>query len=137
MQTTYKRIKKRNKETGRNATKWEFFDDFDQVYGTRHSIDPPVGNLIASLDQPQTSGNGEDFLDEYLSLNESNEGEPQPKKKKRSNEILQYLENEALNEQKRHEELMAMEERKLLMEQQRINTMSQLKDVLERVFVHD
>lgn len=139
MQTSYKRIKKRNKDSGRNATTWEFFEDFDEVYGTRHSIDPPVANLISSLDETQASANGEDSLDQCVSSHDSNGGEPQPKRKKRGNrnEILEYLENEAVKEQKRHEELMAMEERKLLMEQQRIDTMSQLKDVLERTIAHN
>ncbi|XP_018793504.1 PREDICTED: uncharacterized protein LOC108971710 [Bactrocera latifrons] len=46
---TYKRIKKRNGQTGREATSWEFFEEFDEVYGRRHSIQPPAKNLQGSI----------------------------------------------------------------------------------------
>ncbi|XP_039968195.1 uncharacterized protein LOC120779920 [Bactrocera tryoni] len=32
---TYKRIKKRNDATGRGVTTWEYFKDFDKVFGLR------------------------------------------------------------------------------------------------------
>ncbi|XP_049303113.1 uncharacterized protein LOC125776197 [Bactrocera dorsalis] len=55
MLATYKRIKKRNRSTGRDATTWDFFNDFDEVYGNRHSVDPPSENLQNSLDLPSCS----------------------------------------------------------------------------------
>ncbi|XP_053950486.1 uncharacterized protein LOC128858331 [Anastrepha ludens] len=42
---TYKRIKKRNKCTGRDATNWKLFNEFDEVYSSIHSISPPSQNL--------------------------------------------------------------------------------------------
>ncbi|XP_054736222.1 uncharacterized protein LOC129243112 [Anastrepha obliqua] len=41
---TYKRIKKRNNSSGKEATSWRYFEDFDEVYGTRHSMTPPTAN---------------------------------------------------------------------------------------------
>ena len=37
----YKRIKVRNNKTGRNATSWEFYNIFDQVYGKKLSSNHP------------------------------------------------------------------------------------------------
>ena len=46
---TYKIIKNRNNDSGRNAICWEHFDDFEQIYGTKHAVNPTLQNLQASL----------------------------------------------------------------------------------------
>lgn len=126
--TTYKRIKSRNKESGRNATTWEFYEDFDEIYGIRHSVVPPAVNLISSIEPtgtPEPSPEPTECTAEEV--------EPPSKKTRGSqNEILEYIKKESEKEQKRHEELMAMEERKLQVEEKRVSTMLQLKEVLER-----
>lgn len=131
LQTTYKRIKNRNKESGRNSTSWEFYDDFDEIYGTRHSINPPSSNLISSLEDLI-----EDSIEEPIeeTSQSRNSPEPVPKKKKKDNqnEILRHLQEESEREQKRHEEIIAIEQKKMEIEEKRIEAMLQLKDVLEK-----
>ncbi|XP_055373524.1 transcription factor mef2A-like [Condylostylus longicornis] len=46
--TTYKRIKKRFGETGKSSTSWEFFDQFDEVYGDSFSINPNENLFLSS-----------------------------------------------------------------------------------------
>ncbi|XP_036347242.1 uncharacterized protein LOC118756595 [Rhagoletis pomonella] len=55
---TYKRIKKRNNTSGEAATPWEFFELFDNVYGSRVDITVPE-EILDSLynTQPQTQTN--------------------------------------------------------------------------------
>ncbi|XP_054729200.1 uncharacterized protein LOC129253190 [Anastrepha obliqua] len=133
LRTTYKRIKARNKESGRDATSWTFFDDFDEIYGGRHSINPPVENLVSSIDE--NVGNACTPSDDMQSS-----GDDSPicriKRRRTNTDILQYLEDESGKEQKRHEENLAIEERKLLIEERRINAMMELKEVLEKAMVN-
>lgn len=51
---TYKRIKKRNNTSGRESTSWLHYEDFDEVYGTRHSINLPTQNLQSSVELPMS-----------------------------------------------------------------------------------
>ncbi|XP_037808214.1 uncharacterized protein LOC119601369 [Lucilia sericata] len=46
LMTTYRRIKDRGSKTGRNATSWEYFKMFDEVYGKGYcGKPPPLRNL--------------------------------------------------------------------------------------------
>lgn len=36
--TTYRRIKNRSVESGKTATTWEYFDEFDDAFGDRYPI---------------------------------------------------------------------------------------------------
>lgn len=130
LRTTYKRIKARNKESGRSAVAWHFYEDFDGIYGSRHSISPPEANLFSSLDKSGNSDNSQQCDD-----SQDSEESPPPKKKK-SNEVVEYLAEESKKEQKRHDEILAMEERKLQVEERRINAMLELKEVLEKTIAN-
>jgi len=46
---TYKRVKHRNKQSGQNRTNWEYFEIFDNVYGSSHVLAPPDEILYSSL----------------------------------------------------------------------------------------
>ena len=47
LKTSYKRIKERNNESGREATIWEFFGIFDEAYGGRHGVFTPQKILFS------------------------------------------------------------------------------------------
>ena len=49
MVNTYKRIKNRNNARGRNATCWDHFDNFEEIYGTKYPVNPPLPILQSSL----------------------------------------------------------------------------------------
>lgn len=103
---TYKRIKKRNNSSGREATSWLHFEDFDEVYGTRHSINVPIENLQNSLELPSSP---------LLERNDSEPPNSPPTSSRRTtqsrrnanNELMHFLEDEAMKEQARHDEVLA------------------------------
>ncbi|XP_050338208.1 uncharacterized protein LOC126765339 [Bactrocera neohumeralis] len=130
---TYKRIKRRNEQTGREATSWEFFEEFDDVYGRRHSIQPPAKNLQGSLmDSAEVcEGSGDDNTDYSSESQLVNERRKRPKTA--ANEALEFLKNEALKEQTRHEEVLQFEKEKLNFEKEKINVMMKLRETLEKL----
>ena len=78
-----KRIKNRNNATGRDATWSENFDDFEKIYGTMHSVKPPVQNLQSSLKSTFETEN----MDFECVTNEECEKKPSgSKNSKRKNE---------------------------------------------------
>ncbi|XP_054744187.1 uncharacterized protein LOC129248596 [Anastrepha obliqua] len=128
---TYKRIKKRNNSSGREATSWLHFEDFDEVYGTRHSINVPIENLQSSLGLPSSP------------LLERNNNEPPnspptssrratQSRKNANNELLHFLEDEAMKEQARHDEVLAVEKEKLALEEERLKTLLDIKSILSQ-----
>ncbi|XP_017494330.1 PREDICTED: uncharacterized protein LOC108382471 [Rhagoletis zephyria] len=129
---SYKRIKKRNNSTGRDATTWDFYDDFDNVYGRRHSIQPPEQNLQSSLpglseinvNENESDSDGRDFETSVAST-------PRKRSKPSANETLVFFKEEAANEQKRHEEVLKLEKEKLEIEKEKIKAMEELRKVLE------
>lgn len=115
MYATYKRIKKRNNSTGRDATTWEFFNDFDEIYGTRHSISPPSQNLQSSLNisssksvqddgeyqrSPDENHNSETDSDGDATRNEyeNNANTLYKKRKISASELLEFFKKEAREE---------------------------------------
>ncbi|XP_054091710.1 uncharacterized protein LOC128923463 [Zeugodacus cucurbitae] len=126
---TYKRIKKRNDATGRGATTWEYFKDFDSVFGNRHSIEPPIRNLQSSLQSLVESGVSEE---ERCAEESEAEGVSRKKRPKTiASETLDFFKEEARKEQIRHEETMLIEKEKLLVDKERIKAMLDLRQVLE------
>lgn len=133
MYATYKRIKKRNNSTGRDATTWEFFNDFDEIYGTRHSISPPSQNLQSSLNisssksvqddgeyqrSPDENHNSETDSDGDATRNEyeNNANTPNKKRKIPASELLEFFKKEVCEEKIRHNEAIAVEKERLQIE---------------------
>ncbi|KNC33548.1 hypothetical protein FF38_03850 [Lucilia cuprina] len=52
LMTTYRRIKDRSSKTGRNASSWEFFKMFDEVYGKRYCGKPPPLRSLRKIYDP-------------------------------------------------------------------------------------
>lgn len=140
---TYKRIKKRNKESGRDVTCWDFFDMMDEVYGTRHSLDPPREYLIDSLETPDRDIQTEDDLPRFDSQI-SSPSTPSPstsnrrnKRRKvtqeKENEILIFLQEEAKKDDQRHKELMEAEKQRLQIETERNEELRDLKNILREI----
>ena len=48
---TYNRIEKRKEKSGRAPVFWEYFENFDSVYGVRHNVVPPKENLFDSSNE--------------------------------------------------------------------------------------
>ncbi|XP_036320400.1 uncharacterized protein LOC118734829 [Rhagoletis pomonella] len=131
MLVSYKRIKKRNNSSGREATSWLYFEDFDEVYGTRHSINPPPQNLQASLELPSSPPLDEGNVEPPNSPPTSSRRAPHPRRNPNS-EILKFFEEQAIKEQTRHDEAMAVEREKLSLEKERIQALLELKSILNR-----
>ncbi|KAI8125065.1 hypothetical protein CVS40_4872 [Lucilia cuprina] len=64
---TYRRIKKRNNTSGEAATTWEFFDEIDEVYGSRCDVLVPEVNLESSLNDPLNDSQTENSFPEVVS----------------------------------------------------------------------
>lgn len=106
LMTTYKRIKKRNSETGKGRTYWPYFEAFDVVFGTKHFVAPPAGIILDSLSS-----------ETYESSNviEQDVADQSPAKKTKTNlrDVLDFLKEMEANEENRHQEQMALENQKL------------------------
>ena len=64
-------------------------------------------------------------------------GSKNPKRRKRaasSDSILNFLKNEADEENRRHEEIMALEQEKLKVEKERVKVLSSMKSFLAQLF---
>lgn len=141
---TYKRIKKRNGESGRNSTYWEFFDTFDEVYGTRHSVAPPSNMMLSSLElddsRCQTPGSSSEIFGEFPAESSSNSfpttSTPTHRRaKKRANEdpILKFLKEEAAADKERFERLAKLEEEKVRNDRERIEVLRDIKTLLHNM----
>ncbi|XP_053968163.1 uncharacterized protein LOC128869617 [Anastrepha ludens] len=147
MYATYKRIKKR--KSGRDATTLEFFNDFDEIYGTRHSISPPFQNLQSSLNisssksvqddgeyqrSPDENHNSETDSDGDATRNkyENNANTPNTKRKIPASELLEFFKKEAREEKIRHDEAMALEKERLQIEREKVSRMMELREVLDK-----
>ncbi|XP_053955147.1 uncharacterized protein LOC128861215 [Anastrepha ludens] len=121
---SYKRIKRRNKESGRDATTWEYFDEFDAMYGCRHSVEPPEENLQSSLASP-SGDESECDLEEQV-------GSARKRSKKTANEAISFFKEEASKEQNRHEDVLRLEREKLEIEKEKIRVLNSLRDILAK-----
>ncbi|XP_039968046.1 uncharacterized protein LOC120779736 [Bactrocera tryoni] len=143
MLATYKRIKKRNRSTGRDATTWDFFNDFDEVYGNRHSVDPPSENLQNSLDLPSCSTaehiranemcrEDNDVVESVSDVRGNQQNFAKKKRTVSGNETLEFLKKESEEEKLRHREVMTFEREKLEFEKEKAKIMLGLKEVLDK-----
>ncbi|XP_065370935.1 uncharacterized protein LOC135963089 [Calliphora vicina] len=86
---TYKRIKRHNNTSGEAATTWEFFEEMDEVYGSRSDIAVPASTLESSL---------------YDILSDTQVDPPEmvmstePATKKKKCEVLEFLKQQACND---------------------------------------
>ena len=103
MYISYKKIKNRNIATGRNTTCWEHYDDFEQIYGTKHPVDPLETENI-----------------DYKCANME------------ENEILKFLKKDADKENRRHEEMMTLEREKLKVVKAQVEALIDHKSLLEQ-----
>ncbi|XP_036334039.1 uncharacterized protein LOC118744802 [Rhagoletis pomonella] len=125
LSTTYKRIKDRIMSKGRTSSSWEFFDDFDEVYGTRYSI-----NTKKDLTEPTL----EHATDEEENIVEVKPARCSKCKKRKSDaaaDFLGFLKEQANREQARHDEVMEIERKKLRLEEERMKVFGDLKDILK------
>lgn len=116
---TYKRIKKRNNSSGEAETTWEFFEEMDEVYGSRFGISVPDTILESSSIDTQV-----DPPEVVMSSPE----EPAPKKKKC--EILEFLKEQARIDTEFIQNLIAIEEKKLKLEERKLEEMRRLRILL-------
>ena len=116
---TYKRIKKRNNSSGEAATTWEFFEEMDEVYGSRFDVPVPSSILESSFTDTQ--------VDPPEIVMPSPE-EPSPKKNKC--EILEYLKEQARIDREYIQNLIAIEEKKLKLEERKLEEMRRLRILL-------
>ena len=119
MVNTYKRIKNRNNARGRNATCWEYLDDFKEIYETKHSVTSPLQNLLSSLKATLET----DF--ECVTIEECR------KRTAISDNILNFLKKNADEENPRHEEMMTLEQ------QERVEALNNIRSFLGQLFGTD
>ncbi|XP_055373444.1 uncharacterized protein LOC129606863 [Condylostylus longicornis] len=140
--TTYKRIKKRYRETGKGSTTWEFFDEFDEVFGRTVSADPFSENLFLSMDE--ISNDNESNLNivstvktENYNIYENDYGDtetPSPIKresrprKRKFKDIIDALKDEVIQADRHHKDL-------LIIEKEKIKILRGIKDLMEK-FLH-
>lgn len=113
---TYKRIKHRNNESGQEATRWEFFDNFDSVYGTKHFVTPPANIQASSLDTYNVN-EVEQSTDEDENCTLST---PQHKRRRQNqnsektlSEVLQFMKTQEANEERRHQEQIEVDKERI------------------------
>lgn len=134
--TTYKRIKKRNKESGRDATTWEYFEIFDKAYGGRHSVSPPQ-NLLCSSSSFGTQKDENVSVAQEIESAEDESVFKTPTKRKRTtkdDELLVFLQKEAEKDDLKHQELIAIEKEKMEIEKRRLELIKSLQDSLSNLF---
>lgn len=138
------------------ATYWEHFDQLDQVYGTKHSIEPPPENLRSTLQssilhpsldvshesvphiQPRDTSSTVEDEDEHVpgapcSQPGPVQRDPTRRRKTKDCETLDFLKEEPKEEEKRFQEVMELERQKLSTERERIQEMRDLKDILRQM----
>lgn len=137
--TTYKRIKKRNSATGRDATTWDYYEIFDANYGTRHNITPPSNLLSSSSTFADQNTSPNIFTETGLVVDHSNNDEDDeevietPQKKRRiqkNDELLDFFKKEAIEEAARHKELVLLEKEKMETERIRVDLIKNLAETL-------
>lgn len=144
--TTYKRIKARNATSGNARSWWDFFEDFDEVYGTRHSVDVPEENLLSSLDVPPSPQSNSSTTDSPVTFegftNEASSSQalfstPKPAKRKRRQDetesTIDFLKEEAKKDDTRFSELLKIENERLEIEKQKLTEMKELKNIMKQL----
>ncbi|XP_049314816.1 uncharacterized protein LOC125778954 [Bactrocera dorsalis] len=123
LMVTYKRIKKRNNTSGEAATAWEYFDELDKVYGSRSDITVPESNLDSSMSSIFNSLTNENAESADSSFSE-NIGAAPPRK--RSRNVLDFLQNESTFEKELLDDLLKCEKEKIEIEKQKLDEIKKL-----------
>ncbi|XP_055910589.1 uncharacterized protein LOC129944953 [Eupeodes corollae] len=130
MMTTYKRIKKRNKESGREATTWDYFEIFDQAYGGRHSVSPPQQLLCSTTAFPTESNTLSSVVEEAELDGEIISETPTKRKRKNEDELLAFLKKESDKDDLKHQELVTIEREKIEIDKRRLELIKSLQKSL-------
>lgn len=125
---SYKRIKQRNTETGQGRTTWEYFDELDEIYGSRHAVAPPSNMLLSTFGAENAEETVAD-LDMEASSSMQNRNAAQPARKRRAapnteNEILKFLKEQEEEEKIRFNNLLEAE-------RDRIEVLKDIKNTLQ------
>ncbi|XP_039968573.1 uncharacterized protein LOC126764193 [Bactrocera neohumeralis] len=105
---TYKRIKKRNNTSGEAATHWEFYEEMDDVYGTRSDVAVPQETLDSSL-YDILSGTGD--TNDFREL-DSTSPKSKPKSDRKKCEVLSFFGKRSLCRQRNFKRVDAGRKRK-------------------------
>ncbi|XP_073832438.1 uncharacterized protein isoform X2 [Musca autumnalis] len=69
LMVSYKRIKQRHRDTGEKTTNWEFFDDFDKVFGSRSNTPNHLGaSYSESLPKEQSNSDDTKMYDNTTTM---------------------------------------------------------------------
>ncbi|XP_011201793.2 uncharacterized protein LOC105225148 [Bactrocera dorsalis] len=128
---TYKRIKRRSATSGKAATNWEFFEEMDEVYGTRCSVVVPKNTVKRSLEPTENE-------------NSSSSPSPSPSaspdvtdtiriRKRKRNEVIAFLASESEKQEKLFETLVATEKEKIRIEKEKLLELKAIRKLYERI----
>ncbi|XP_039966821.1 uncharacterized protein LOC120778858 [Bactrocera tryoni] len=128
---TYKRIKRRSAMSGKAATNWEFFEEMDEVYGTRCSVVVPENTVKHSLEQ---------------TANENSSSSPSPSpsacsevthtirtRKRKRNEVIAFLASESEKQEKLFQVLVETEKEKVKIEKEKLLELKSIRKLYERI----
>lgn len=126
---TYKRIKKRNNTSGEAATNWDFFDEIDEVFGSRSSIDVPQDMLEYSLEDVTNM-----LLDNStVELREETENTPTTSMKRKRNDVLEFLEKDSKKEEEIVNKMLKIESEKLEVEKEKVKELKELRALFKKI----
>lgn len=129
LMVTYKRIKKRMSESGREATTWEYFESFDQIYGTKHFMNPPTELLASSSQLVQEVSENED---DPSSVSDQPSSTPKQRKEKKD-DVTSILKAQEKEDERRHQELIAVERDRVQAERERTEVLKDIKNLLQEI----
>lgn len=103
--------------SGRSATLWEYFEEFDSAYGSSHFIAPPTNLLASSLDglPPLETTNME-----------QQSAQQTPARKRKLDEVLDFFKEEAQDTERRYQESIDRE-------RQRIDILKDIRNLLQNL----
>lgn len=137
---TYKRNKKKKKQSGAAPINWKYFNRFDEVYGVRHSIEPPRSTIIDTLQDEENNVGGANNSEGEPHFPEANHEFPEdtsthqnPKKGSQHDKLIAYWQQEDDREQVRHNERMQIEKQRNEIETNKIQVLLEIKDILEKL----
>lgn len=122
LMVTYRRIKKRNSTSGEAASTWEFFEDFDVVYGARSDVVVPESLLDSSLNTT---------LECLLTEENVQGGSPAtPPPKRLRCEVLQILREERWADKEFMDSFLNIEKGRLKVKKEKVEEMKKLRECL-------
>ncbi|XP_039953243.1 uncharacterized protein LOC120770127 [Bactrocera tryoni] len=118
---TYKRIKRRNKTSGEAAATWEFFDQMDEIYGTRTDIVVPEELLDSSLSDILSG------INDHIADDANSDTDKEPPRKRARCDVLDFLRAESQEDKKLLKEFLECEKGKLKVEREKVEEMKKLR----------